>query len=169
MTIGDLIVERVARALPAPIARWILGGYFSRRFRRNPPCAVQSVTFVDLATFLGKPSGALDQWWGTPKGMVAYFEGSPYWLEVGETRRHILAGIDRLVAARGPLPDIVIDRSRVLGFGPTVPRHPAYHASFSLWRRMSASECCQLARSEKTECAVDVAGGDAWLFREETL
>jgi hypothetical protein len=128
---------------------------------------VGRVTFVNYATYQGMARDALDTPFGARWGTVASFEGEPYWLEEAETRSKVLGAVARLLEA-GNVDTLVIDRSRVRGLGSMEPTHPAYHASFSLWRKMSREEAGKVERSETVTADVHIAP-NAYLFDEARL
>lgn len=168
MRAQEKIAVRILRCLPDRWAQRGLAWFFARRFARARPSMVSEVMFVNHATFLGLARDALNTKFGERWATVTWFGGEPYWLEHAETRTPVLAHLEEMIARGQPFESLVIDRSRVRGLGADRPTHPAYHASFSLWRRMSSDESARLSASETMRAPVAIAN-DAYVFDEWRL
>jgi hypothetical protein len=154
MNVLDHTVEWVARALPLAKSRRaaFLGSYFRWRFRRWPPCMASKIIGVNYSTFMGLPRDAITYADGEPRiEGVTWWAERAYWLEEREASDVILAAVARFVSGPGPVPSLMVDRSRIRFVGAPDAKLVSFHASYSLWRRMSDEEVDRLGRSEVVE------------------
>lgn len=155
----DLWVVKGLRLLPRRFAEDALGQYFLFRFRGRRPCMVEEVTFYDCEAALGIPPDPVVVSWGFKSwGLVTRFEGEPFWLEESEAEDHIAKALERLASSEEPVRELVIDRSRIKGYGDPECMHPAYHASYSLWTRLKDDKMALIASCEHVKSKARISG-----------
>lgn len=148
------VASMMAR-LPRPVARWALGWLRLLQHALRAPAMVKRVFFVNYATYLGRPPSDLTTVDGPVWMAVARFGDELFRLDHCEVKADIVARADEVIRTRDASV-VLIDRSLLRGYGGSDPSHPAHHASFSLWVRMSEEERERFSRADCLERPVRI-------------